>query len=146
MKETALPFLHAAIREPVRVLFEDRASCELDPTRKGRNENLPVLLDHVQGILGGVEAQVAHCPPPLRAVLQSVRQLASQRWAKEPLVQYTSVSAFIFLRLVCPAVLNPKLFNMLPDFPSETTARNLTLVAKVIQNAANMTEFGEKEP
>jgi hypothetical protein len=35
---------------------------------------------------------------------------------------------------------------MLPDFPSETTARNLTLVAKVIQNAANMTEFGEKEP
>lgn len=32
-----------------------------------------------------------------------------------------------------------------PDHPSETTARNLTLVAKVVQNMANMTEFGEKE-
>ena len=43
-------------------------------------------------------------------------------------------------------VLNPKLFNMLPDFPSEETARHLTLVAKVIQNSANLTSFGEKEP
>eukprot|EP00038_Savillea_parva_P015387 m.13795 g.13795 ORF g.13795 m.13795 type:complete len:958 (+) comp3087_c0_seq1:336-3209(+) len=146
MKETALPFLHSAIGDPVRELFEDKASCELDPTRKGRPENAEVLLGHVKRILEGVAAKAEQCPPSLRAVLQSVRELASERYVKDPLVQYTSVSAFIFLRLICPAVLNPKLFNMLPDFPSETTARNLTLVAKVIQNAANMSEFGEKEP
>lgn len=146
MKETALPFLHAAIREPVQQLFEDKASCELDPTRKGKDENLGTLLGHVKRIVDGVAAQVEACPPMLRGLLQSVRELAAQRWPGEPTVQYTSVSAFVFLRLICPAVLNPKLFNMLPDFPSETTARSLTLVAKVIQNAANMTEFGEKEP
>ena len=32
MKMTAIPFLHAAIREPVRLLFEDKRSCELDGT------------------------------------------------------------------------------------------------------------------
>jgi hypothetical protein len=33
----------------------------------------------------------------------------------------------------------------MPDHPSETTARSLTLVAKVVQNLVNMTEFGHKE-
>ena len=41
---------------------------------------------------------------------------------------------------------NPKLFNMMPDLPSASTQRNLTLVAKVVQNMANMAEFGAKEP
>eukprot|EP00041_Stephanoeca_diplocostata_P039547 m.1635172 g.1635172 ORF g.1635172 m.1635172 type:complete len:926 (+) comp25420_c1_seq1:276-3053(+) len=146
MKETGLPFLHQAIGEPIRQLFEEKRSCELDPTRKGgKTENMTVLLTHVDSVLRGIDRAVTQCPAGLRAVLASVRELASQRWPDNSVVQYTSVSAFIFLRFFCPAVLNPKLFNMMPDHPSETTARNLTLVAKVVQNMANMTEFGEKE-
>jgi hypothetical protein len=41
--------------------------------------------------------------------------------------------------------MNPKLFNMMPGHPTEETARHLTLVAKVVQNLANMSEFGQKE-
>ena len=44
MKELALPFLHAAVRNPVQRLFDDRVSCELDPTRKGSPENCVTLL------------------------------------------------------------------------------------------------------
>lgn len=67
---------------------------------------------HVERILSGVEAELDSCPVALRSVLQSVRTLASERWPSDPTVQFTSVSAFVFLRLVCPAVLNPKLFNV----------------------------------
>ena len=31
-------------------------------------------------------------------------------------VQYTAVSAFVFLRLFAPAILNPKLFGLRPEY------------------------------
>ncbi|RMC18068.1 hypothetical protein DUI87_04947 [Hirundo rustica rustica] len=37
-------------------------------------------------------------------------------------------------------------FALLPDSPSPTAARTLTLVAKSVQNLANLVEFGAKEP
>lgn len=43
MKETGLPFLHQAIGDPIRQLFEEKRSCELDPTRKGgKTDNMTV--------------------------------------------------------------------------------------------------------
>lgn len=81
-------------------------------------------------------------------------------------------SGFVFLRLICPAILNPRMFNiiagkhllksmhlnlqlslnlvtmcassLLADPPSSTAGRTLTLVAKSVQNLANLVEFGAK--
>jgi len=39
----------------------------------------------------------------------------------------------MFLRLICPAIINPKMFNMVSETPSPTAARSLLLVAKSIQ-------------
>jgi Ras GTPase-activating protein 1 len=146
MKIVAMPFLHEAIASPVKKVFEDKRSCELDPTRKGSDANLGVLIEHVIAVMNGIKAAAANCPPELKAALETVRTSTITRFPDEAMVQYTSVSAFIFLRLICPAILNPKLFNMMPDLPSASTQRNLTLVAKVVQNMANMAEFGAKEP
>jgi len=41
----------------------------------------------------------------------------------------------------CPVTLY---FLFLPDSPSPTAARTLTLVAKSVQNLANLVEFGAK--
>ena len=81
----------------------------------------------------------------MREVFKRLQAAVSKKWPKDKTVKYTAISAFLFLRLVCPAVMNPKLFNMMPDHPSDVTARNLTLVAKLLQNLVNMTEFGQKE-
>lgn len=84
-------------------------------------------------------------------------------------------SGFVFLRLICPAILNPRMFNIISgehllkraqtisslltlwlatvhltllfpfaDPPSSTAGRTLTLVAKSVQNLANLVEFGAK--
>lgn len=51
------------------------------------------------------------------------------------------ISACLFLRLICPAILAPNLFHITPDFPSVKVARTLTLVAKTIQTLANFSEL-----
>jgi len=70
-----------------------------------------------------------------------------KKFGLEDVSRYTAISGFIFLRLFCPAILAPKLFGMTKDQPEKIkTSRTLTLIAKTLQNLANLVEFGEKEP
>ncbi|SCW02499.1 LAFE_0F07778g1_1 [Lachancea fermentati] len=56
------------------------------------------------------------------------------------------ISGFLFLRFFCPVILNPKLFNMVENHPSEASRRTLTLLTKVLLNLSTLTPFGQKEP
>ena len=96
-----------------------------------------------------------------------------QKWPNERLVKTRAVSGFIFLRLLCPAILNPRQFNLLSgslnilgtyfvniqkhfficcifyiefsEPPSPGASRSLVMIAKCLQNLANLVEFGSKE-
>lgn len=68
------------------------------------------------------------------------------RWPQERLVRTRVVSGFIFLRLLCPAILNPRNFGLITETPSHNASRSLIMVAKCLQNLANLVEFGGKEP
>ncbi|KAK6458766.1 GTPase-activating protein [Scheffersomyces xylosifermentans] len=57
------------------------------------------------------------------------------------------LSAFIFLRFFCPAILNPKLFYLTKNHQTGSSQRTLTLIAKILLNLANRQEFSiHKEP
>ncbi|KJE96686.1 hypothetical protein CAOG_06967 [Capsaspora owczarzaki ATCC 30864] len=149
MKMTAISYLHGIIGDIVKEIFEDKHSCEMDPTRlpKGTDskDNLKRLLHWLQSIWDAVQKSIDDCPTELRVAFHSLQQDVVSRFPQDQVVRYSAVSGFIFLRLICPAILNPKLFNMMADHPSEQTSRSLTLIAKSIQNLANLVEFKSKE-
>jgi Ras GTPase-activating protein 1 len=74
-----------------------------------------------------------------------VAKFGGQDTQKAREVRYTVVAGFLFLRFFCPAILGPKLFSLAKEHPPMKSARAFTLVAKTLQNLANLVEFGWKE-
>uniref|UniRef100_A0A8B9V1W4 RAS p21 protein activator 1 n=1 Tax=Anas zonorhyncha TaxID=75864 RepID=A0A8B9V1W4_9AVES len=121
MKATATRFVHHALKDCILKIMESKQSCELNPSKLEKNEDVNTNLAHLLSILSELVEKIfmaAEILPP----------------------------GFVFLRLICPAILNPRMFNIISDSPSPTAARTLTLVAKSVQNLANLVEFGAKEP
>lgn len=106
-----------------------------------------------------------------------MQRAAMTKWPNERLVKTRVISGFIFLRLICPSLLNPRQFNLVSgklqeklrinnrhmtlisallivsmkqliflEPPHQMAARSLVMIAKCLQNLANLIEFGGKEP
>ena len=82
-------------------------------------------------------------PVTLQRCFYKIRQFLLH--VGKPDVGDNLISACIFLRYLCPAILAPSLFNLTDEYPSERANRNLTLVAKTLQTLANFTRYEGKE-
>jgi Ras GTPase-activating protein 1 len=52
-----------------------------------------------------------------RYICYCLQRYVNTKWPNERLVKTRVVSGFIFLRLICPAILNPRQFNLLSGNP-----------------------------
>ncbi|KAF8568054.1 hypothetical protein P879_03940 [Paragonimus westermani] len=107
--------------------------------------NQLMLLHHLHAIWRAVQASLPRFPSVL------IRVFGAFRTALEPTrgAEFCDnlISACIFLRLICPALLSPSLFGLISAFPGEPSCqRNLTLLAKSLQSLANFSAFDDKEP
>lgn len=84
------------------------------------------------------------CPKSVRYICGCLQKAVVAKWSGERLVRTRVVSGFIFLRLLCPALLNPRQFGLVNEQPSVAATRSLVMVAKCLQNLANLVEFGGK--
>lgn len=150
MKSTATPFIHHALKETILKIMESKQSCELNPSKLDKNEDVNTNLAHLLGLLSELVEKIfmaaEELPQALRFIYGCLQKSVQQKWPTNPTMRTRVVSGFVFLRLICPAILNPRMFNIILDPPSSTAARTLTLVAKSLQNLANLVEFGAKEP
>ncbi|KAJ8380612.1 hypothetical protein SKAU_G00013900 [Synaphobranchus kaupii] len=150
MKATATPFVHHALRDTILKIMESKQSCELNPSKLEKNEDVSLNLSHLLNILSELVEKIFMAaeilPPTLRFIYGCLQKSVQQKWPANTTMRTRVVSGFVFLRLICPAILNPRMFNIITDAPSSTASRTLTLVAKSVQNLANLVEFGAKEP
>ncbi|XP_055056136.1 ras GTPase-activating protein 1 isoform X1 [Misgurnus anguillicaudatus] len=149
MKATATPFVHHALKDSILKIMESKQSCELNPSKLEKNEDVNMNLANLLIILSELVEKIFMAaeilPPTLRYIYGCLQRSVQQKWPNTTM-KTRVVSGFVFLRLICPAILNPRMFNIIADPPSTTAGRTLTLVAKSVQNLANLVEFGAKEP
>ncbi|KAF2069743.1 hypothetical protein CYY_008934 [Polysphondylium violaceum] len=147
MKLVGIPYLSQTIGPLIKKIYSSKKSCEIDPTKLEKGEdikkNCKNLLSWVKKVTAAILGSINNCPGPLREVFRLIQSKVLQRYPQDEITRYTAVSGFIFLRFFCPAILAPKLFDLMPDHPGIKTTRSLILIAKTLQNLANQVEFGE---
>ncbi|XP_054980571.1 RAS protein activator like-3 [Sorex araneus] len=146
MKLVAQDYLQETLGQVVRRLCASREDCEVDPS-KCPGPELPQHQAWLHSSCEEVFQNIVHShswfPAELGAVFSSWTDVCRKRGTE--VLGPQLVCASLFLRLLCPAILAPSLFGLVPEHPAPGPARALTLIAKVIQNLANRTLFGEKE-
>ncbi|KAI0853202.1 Rho GTPase activation protein [Daldinia vernicosa] len=150
MRRLGKEFLEEILADKIFEINELNPDCEVDPSRIHHNDEMQqhwsLLVQLTTEVWECIADSAIKLPFELRQILKYVRAVAEDRYGDFlRTVTYTSVSGFLFLRFICPAILNPKLFGLLRDNPRSRAQRTLTLIAKGLQALANLSTFGKKE-
>ncbi|ENN76401.1 hypothetical protein YQE_07062, partial [Dendroctonus ponderosae] len=138
MKSECGGFLQAAVLEIVLRLLESKQSAELNPAKMDSLDdacnNAEFLLQVLDQVTLSIFTSPDACPRPVR-------------YEQNPFCRFSKKNVLSILnRLLCPALLNPRQFGLVSEQPSPAATRSLVMVAKCLQNLANLIEFGGKEP
>lgn len=152
MRRLGKEFLEETLLDKINEINDLNPDCEVDPSKLASASNGELeqhwnrLLDITTEVWQCIAASAKKLHPELRHILKYVRAVAEDRYYDFlRSVAYTSVSGFLFLRFICPAILSPKLFGLLRDHPRPRAQRTFTLVAKALQKMANLSTFGKRE-
>ncbi|XP_020509917.1 RAS protein activator like-3 isoform X2 [Labrus bergylta] len=146
MKLVGQKYLIDTLGDFVNRLYASGDKCEVDPRKCPALElanNQKHLMDTCEEVVQKIVEIHGPFPEELNKIFSSWVELCEDQGRPE--IGQRLISASLFLRFLCSAILSPSLFGLIQPYPETNTLRTLTLTAKVIQNLANFTLFGEKE-
>jgi len=152
MKICGHRYLKYCIQDTIDAIYKDggKKNLEIDPLKLDKTEdarkNWKNLSKHLDDLLNRILNSVDHCPSGMIQIFAHLQKEVESKFA-DANVRYTGVSSFLFLRLIVPAILGPKLFDLANDHPPPKVAANLTTLGRVVQRIANMSpmDFAAKE-
>jgi len=149
MKQISGEYLRTALSAVTKAVFSSKQSCEVDLSRLEEGEdvkrNTKRLLGFVRSYLDAIYASIDSIPSELRTLFNTIQDQVMHKFPNDRKIRYTAVSGFIFLRLICPAIMSPAVHGLVSDTADVRTTRNLTLIAKILQNLANIVGENGKE-
>ncbi|ODN87443.1 hypothetical protein L198_07070 [Cryptococcus wingfieldii CBS 7118] len=127
MKVLCVDFLRLSIGPTISTILENDIEV--------RSDNLNVMDRLVKGCWADMYAQRGTFPNPLRKVFAHLYKTVKQNH-EEQMLHYKSVSSFLFLRLIGPALMRPHLFDLARGLPRAGIQRTLTTLAKILHAMA----------
>uniref|UniRef100_A0A7N8XA10 RAS p21 protein activator (GTPase activating protein) 1a n=1 Tax=Mastacembelus armatus TaxID=205130 RepID=A0A7N8XA10_9TELE len=143
MKATATPFVHHALKDTILRIMESKQSCELNPSKLEKNEDVNPNLAHLLNILSELVEKIFMAaeilPPTLRFIYGCLQKSVQQKWPTNTTMRTRVVSGFVFLRLICPAILNPRMFNIIDgEQDPHTGGQVLELLVSILKQEPYM--------
>ena len=140
MKLVGENYLKQTLSDCIRSIIETSHDLEIDPAKVANQSSLQANREELVQILhlvcGRVFNSCVYFPVEMRRVFAELRRKCKSHGRTDEMCD-TVISASIFLRFICPAILSPNLFNLTQEYPQEKAARKLTLTAKTLQTIAN---------
>lgn len=130
-----------------RKIIVANESFELDPMRledgKSVESNAAALNQFMEYLWHLIKGEPL--PESFRCVFTHLRKELTEKLNAEPSQIANAISAFLFLRFYCPALLSPRKFKLIDTTTTTANQRALMLSAKILQGFASRTRFGSKE-
>lgn len=141
-------YLKQVICTPLQVLLQRNPVLEVDPLRAQSEEeakaSLTKLESHCEQFLTAIFLSLNCIPERIRAICHLLNMEVKQKYPEDQSVPRIALAGYLFLRLIIPSLCTPERYNLANASVSFQGRRNLTLVAKVLQNVANGSTFKEE--
>ena len=147
-KSRGQEFIVAALKPVMDELLSHQPALtfEIDPVKLNNRDDPSVNFKNlkmlIKRLLKRIISAQSKFPQVLKDICYQVTTIVGSRF---PEARVTSVGAFVFLRFICPIIVAPDNFGIVPQIQNKDIRRGLVLATKVIQNLANNVLFGAKE-
>eukprot|EP01129_Flabellula_baltica_P017266 TRINITY_DN951_c0_g1_i2.p1 TRINITY_DN951_c0_g1~~TRINITY_DN951_c0_g1_i2.p1 ORF type:complete len:601 (+),score=107.06 TRINITY_DN951_c0_g1_i2:69-1805(+) len=109
---------------------------------QGKDARMDSISTFLQRGLNKLFNSADSLPAQIKYLLGVIRQQTYDKFGDEEKAMVT-VSSFIFLRFINPAILNPKMFNLVVSLPTSNQKKELTTISSFLQKLGNMSIFRE---
>ncbi|KAH3759522.1 RasGTPase-activating protein [Pelomyxa schiedti] len=138
LKHCLGPFFSVVTSKDFNLPLSGHITSLIAPEGVDLNASVAKLVCIMQDLFDRIFSSKEMCPMLLRQIFNFV---FTEVGKKAPHLKLLSVGGFLFLRFICPAVLGPEVFGILPDKPSDSASKVIILCSSILQKIANACEF-----